>query len=74
MAGDVRKLGIGIQDFKKLREGGYVYVDKTEYLYRLISLSTPFSYAVQGVSVRACSFRCCVTTRRAKESFSKGWP
>ena len=42
MAGDVRKLGIGIQDFKKLREGGYVYVDKTEYLYRLVSLSTPF--------------------------------
>jgi|GEM_PF-6323542 len=27
---------IGISDFKKLREGGYVYVDKTEYIYRLI--------------------------------------
>ena len=42
MTGDSRKLGIGIQDFKKLREGDYVYVDKTEYLYRLVSLSTPF--------------------------------
>ena len=42
MVAGVRKLGIGIQDFKKLREGGYVYVDKTEYLYRLVSLSTPF--------------------------------
>ena len=42
MVGDSRKLGIGIQDFKKLREGGYVYVDKTDYLYRLVSLSTPF--------------------------------
>jgi len=42
MVDGVRKLGIGIQDFKKLREGGYVYVDKTEYLYRLVSLSTPF--------------------------------
>jgi len=29
-------LPIGISDFKKLREGGYVYVDKTEYIYRLI--------------------------------------
>jgi hypothetical protein len=29
-------LSIGISDFKKLREGGYVYVDKTEYIYRLI--------------------------------------
>ena len=42
MVRDSRKLGIGIQDFKKLREGGYVYVDKTDYLYRLVSLSTPF--------------------------------
>jgi hypothetical protein len=32
----MKKLGIGISDFKKLREGGYVYVDKTEYIYRLI--------------------------------------
>jgi hypothetical protein len=29
-------LPIGISDFKKLREGGYVYVDKTEYIYRLV--------------------------------------
>jgi Holliday junction resolvase-like predicted endonuclease len=29
-------LPIGISDFKKLREGGYVYVDKTKYIYRLI--------------------------------------
>ena len=26
---------IGIQDFKSLREGGYVYVDKTRHVYRL---------------------------------------
>jgi hypothetical protein len=29
-------LPIGISDFKKLREGGYIYVDKTEYIYRLV--------------------------------------
>jgi len=29
-------LPIGISDFKKLREGEYIYVDKTEYIYRLI--------------------------------------
>jgi hypothetical protein len=29
-------LPIGISDYKKLREGGYIYVDKTEYIYRLI--------------------------------------
>ncbi|MDR1626671.1 MAG: AAA family ATPase, partial [Spirochaetia bacterium] len=26
-----RKFPIGIQDFEKLRLGGYVYVDKTAY-------------------------------------------
>jgi hypothetical protein len=32
----MRLLPIGISDFKKLREGGYIYVDKTEYIYRMI--------------------------------------
>jgi hypothetical protein len=32
----MKLLPIGISDFKKLREGGYIYVDKTEYIYRLI--------------------------------------
>ena len=27
---------IGIQNFEKLRQGGYVYVDKTELIYRLV--------------------------------------
>jgi hypothetical protein len=31
------KLPIGIQDFESLRMDGYVYVDKTEQIYRLIS-------------------------------------
>ena len=37
-----RFLPIGIQDFEKLRRGGYVYVDKTKYVYELARLSTPF--------------------------------
>ncbi len=32
-----KKLPIGIQDFPKLIEGGYTYVDKTEYYHRLIT-------------------------------------
>ena len=31
-----RKLPIGIQDFHRLREEGYIYIDKTELLYRLV--------------------------------------
>lgn len=37
-----RKLPIGIQTFEKLREGGYLYVDKTALVYRMVSTSTPY--------------------------------
>ena len=29
----IRKLPVGIQDFTKLREEGYIYVDKTDLVY-----------------------------------------
>lgn len=28
---------IGIQNFEKIRKDGYVYVDKTEFIYELIT-------------------------------------
>ena len=31
------KLPIGIQDFEKIRTSGYLYIDKTEHVYRLVS-------------------------------------
>ena len=30
------KYPIGIQSFEKLREDGYVYVDKTDLIYKLV--------------------------------------
>lgn len=36
------KFPIGIQDFRELREGGYVYVDKTEHIHRIISAGKYF--------------------------------
>jgi hypothetical protein len=35
----IRKMPVGIQDFEKLRTEGFVYVDKTEYVYNLASIS-----------------------------------
>ena len=32
----IRKLPIGVQSFEKLRNDGFIYVDKTEYIYRLV--------------------------------------
>lgn len=39
---DMRKLPIGIQSFEKIREEGFVYVDKTDYIYRLIKSGAPY--------------------------------
>ncbi|MDR2424981.1 MAG: ATP-binding protein, partial [Prevotellaceae bacterium] len=38
----IRKMPIGIQDFEDLRENNCVYVDKTEYLYRLVESGAPY--------------------------------
>ena len=38
----IRKLPIGIQDFEDLRTNNYVYVDKTQYLYRLVTMGKPY--------------------------------
>ena len=37
-----RKLPIGIQDFEDLRTTGFLYVDKTAYVYRLATLGKPY--------------------------------
>ena len=37
-----RKFPIGIQTFEKLREGGYLYVDKTALLWKIASTSIPY--------------------------------
>jgi hypothetical protein len=39
---NIRKLPIGIQDFEDLRTNGYLYVDKTAYIYRLVTLGKPY--------------------------------
>ena len=41
-SGAPRKLPIGIQSFEFLRTEGYLYVDKTELIYRLVTLGKPY--------------------------------
>lgn len=38
----IRKLPIGIQTFEKLREDGYLYVDKTAMIHKIASTKTPY--------------------------------
>ena len=37
-----RKLPVGIQSFEKLRRNGYIYIDKTPFIWRLIQSSNPY--------------------------------
>ena len=37
-----RRLPIGVQSFEKLRRSGYLYVDKTQYIYKLLDGSQYF--------------------------------
>jgi hypothetical protein len=37
-----RKLPIGIQDFESLRQDKFLYVDKTEYVYRIVNEGRPY--------------------------------
>ena len=38
----MRKLPIGIQNFEKMRKGGFIYVDKTDYIHRLVLEGAPY--------------------------------
>ena len=38
----LRKLPIGIQDFEKIRNEGFLYVDKTEYVHNLAQSGVPY--------------------------------
>ena len=37
-----RKLPVGIQGFEKIRTDGFLYVDKTEYIYQLVHNNVPY--------------------------------
>ena len=39
---ETRNLPIGIQDFEKLRKNGFVYIDKTRFVYKLAQSKCPY--------------------------------
>ena len=42
MSNNERKLPIGVQDFESIRNDGYLYVDKTEFIYELVHNGKPY--------------------------------
>ena len=71
----LQKLPIGIQSFEKIREGDFVYVDKTEFVNRLISsgnyyfLSRPRRF---GKSLLLSTFKAYFEGKRELNLWS-GW-
>ena len=39
-----RKLPVGIQSFEKIRKGGYIYVDKTDIIWKLANRNKTYNY------------------------------
>ena len=37
-----RKYPVGIQSFERIRQDGYVYVDKTPFIYKMITEGCPY--------------------------------
>lgn len=39
-----RKLPVGIQSFREIREGGYAYIDKTDLIWRFVNQGDKYNY------------------------------
>lgn len=37
----LKRCSIGVQTFEKVIEGNYLYIDKTEYIYRMVYTVLP---------------------------------
>ena len=69
------KLPIGIQTFEKLREGDYLYVDKTALVWRIASNGDSlFFNVVLVVLVRVSSFYILKLISKVRKNYLKGWP
>ena len=78
-----RKYPLGVQTFSKLREEGYMYVDKTEYIYKMTHANTQYVFLSRprrfGKSLLTSTLRCYFEGRKelfkglAIEGLEKEW-
>lgn len=64
---------IGIQNFEKIRNDGYFYIDKTALIYQMVKQVDIIFLAVRAVLVRACYFLLSNLIFQERKNFSKGW-
>ena len=67
-ASEQRKYPIGIQTFSKIREGNYLYIDKTELIYRIAHSDSNYMFLSRprrfGKSLLISTLQCYFEGRR----------
>ncbi len=64
----IRRLPVGIQTFSKLREDGYLYVDKTDLIWNIVNKGEQYNYLSRprrfGKSLLVDTFQCYLEGRK----------
>ena len=64
---------IGIQNFEKLRRGGYFYIDKTALIYQLVKTGSYYILSRRAVLAKVCLFLRLKLTFKESRNSLKGW-
>ena len=67
----MKPLPIGIQHFDKLREEGYLYIDKTEFVHQLADRGGAFFYLVRAGLANRFFFLLWIIYSLAEKTFLK---
>ena len=63
-----RKLPVGIQSFREIREGGYAYIDKTDLIWRFVNQGDKYNYLSRprrfGKSILVDTLQCYLEGRK----------
>ena len=74
LKGPRRNLPIGIQSFERLRRDGYLYVDKTAFVYELASTGNPYFLSRPRRFGKVCCFLHWKRISVERKSFLKDLP
>ena len=64
---------IGIQNFEKLRRGGYFYIDKTALIYQLVKTRSYYILSRPRRFGKVCLFLRLKLTFKESRNSLKGW-
>lgn len=64
---------IGVQNFESLRQDGYFYIDKTEFIYRLVKSGRYYFLSRPRRFGKACSYQRSKPIFKVRRSYSKAW-